>query len=302
MSALPVLQNYSSKPSSEPAQFSHRVVAENRRLASDVLWVRFSADQNSGLQNFTPALVDEFHTVLDSIRRPAGTVTALPLGGGARYTVIQSTHPDYFSVGGDLRFFRSCIAAGDDARLRQYSISCLDLMHGLSTRLKGENTSISLVQGRALGGGFEMALSTDYLIAEERSSFGFPEIMFGLFPCTGAMGLLANKVGARQAEKMMTNKRIYSADELLQMGIIDEVCSDGEGEQAVERYVAEHTRRQKALLKVQKSRYMTAPLDYDEGARVVEDWVETAMNLSTEEIRTMEMLILMQSRDAAPGH
>lgn len=297
MSALPVLQNYLSTSSVQPIQFSRRVVTENRRLASNVLWVRFSPDQESGLQNFTPALVDEFQGVLDSIRRPVGDMAALP----TRYTVIQSTHPDYFSVGGDLRFFRSCIAARDDKRLRQYSMACLDLMHGWSTRLKGESTSISLVQGRALGGGFEMVLSTDYVIAEERSSFGFPEIMFGLFPCTGAMGLLASKVGARQAEKMMTNKRIYSAAELYEMGIVDELCADGKGERAVERYVTEHSRRQKALLKVQASRYRTAPFNYDEGVRVVEDWVETAMSLSAEEIRTMEMLILMQSRDAVAG-
>ncbi|MGH8603176.1 MAG: crotonase/enoyl-CoA hydratase family protein, partial [Gammaproteobacteria bacterium] len=195
---------------------------------------------------------------------------------------------------------RACIEARDAARLREYSMKCLNLMYGWSTRLKGHNTSIALVQGRALGGGFEMVLSTDYVIAEERSSFGFPEIMFGLFPCTGAMGLLSNKIGAKQAERMMTNKRIYSASELYDMGLIDELCSDGEGELAVERYIDVHSRRQKAFLKVQQSRYRTAPLNYEEGVIVVDDWVETAMNLSADELRTMEILMLLQKNE--PGN
>ena len=175
---------------------------------------------------------------------------------------------------------------------------CLDLLEAWSGRLKDTTTSIALIQGRALGGGFEMALSTDYLIAEEHSSFGFPEIMFGLFPCTGAMGLLSTRIGARQAERMMTNKKIYSAAELYDMGLLDEVCATGEGELAVERFIANHSSRLKARLKVQQSRCRHTSLDHAEGVRIVEDWVETAMCLSAEELRTMDMLIMMQEREA----
>jgi len=153
-----------------------------------------------------------------------------------------------------------------------------------------------------LGGGFEMALSTDYLIAEEQSSFGFPEIMFGLFPCTGAMGLLSDRIGARQAERMMTNKRIYKARELHAMGLIDEICQAGEGELAVEQYIAEHSTRLKARLKVQASRYRHAPLNYEEGVRIVEDWVSTAMNLSPSEKRSLDMLLMMQQGEGKVAH
>src|SRR3546814_9347236 len=92
-------------------------------------------------------------------------------------------------MGGDLRFFRDCIQRRDASTLRDYSMRCLELLLSWDGGIKDTTTSIALVQGRALGGGFEMALGMDYLIAEEHSSFGFPEIMFGLFPCTGPMGL-----------------------------------------------------------------------------------------------------------------
>lgn len=271
------------------ARFAHkRVSTQLRSLAMPALWTSFAPDPLTGLQNFTPDLVDEFQSVIDGLRIDA-CVRPAP-----HYVVVQSRHPEYFSVGGDLHFFRECILARQPERLYAYSMRCLNLLHGWSTQMKESLTSISLVQGRALGGGFEMALSTDYLIAEEQSTFGFPEIMFGLFPCTGAMSLLSDRIGARQAERMMTNKKIYKASELFDMGLIDQVCAKGEGELAVEQFVAQHASRLKARLKVQASRYRHAPLNYDEGVRIVEDWVETAMQLTPEELRSLDMLIMMQ--------
>lgn len=268
-----------------------RVDTEVRRLQSDTFWITLRKDAATGLQNFTPDLVREFQGIADDLQH--GRIAAL------RYAVVQSADAEYFSMGGDLRFFRDCIQRRDAVRLRDYSMRCLELLLSWNGDIKDTSTSIALVQGRALGGGFEMALSMDYLIAEEHSSFGFPEIMFGLFPCTGAMGLLSARIGARQAERMMTNKKIYSATELYDMGLVDEICGRGEGELAVERFVASHASRQKARLKVQQSRCRHAPLDRAEGVRIVEDWVETAMCLSAEEMRTMDMLILMQQREAA---
>lgn len=297
MSAQPIVPCYLPDALDISRNFDRRITVETRKLAAPAQWLRFSPDRKSGLQNFTPALVAELQDVLDTMLRPLNLVHASSdAAENPRYTVIQSGHPDYFSVGGDLRFFRECILARDAQRLRAYSMACLNLMHGWSTRLRNHHT-IALVQGRALGGGFEMMLSSDYVVAERRSSFGFPEIMFGLFPCTGAMGLLASRVGARQAERMMTDGRIYSASELYEMKLVDELCDDGEGELAVARYLTTHLRRQNARIKVQQSRKRTAPIDYDEGVRVVEDWVDTAMSLSAEEVRTMEMLILMQSKE-----
>ena len=278
-------------PNSLALRNKPRLTTEIRRLHAEALWITLHKDAATGLQNFTPDLVGEFRQLVEDLQYERST----PAG----YAVVQSADPDYFSMGGDLRFFRDCIQRRDAIRLRDYSMRCLDLLLSWNGKLKDTSTSIALVQGRALGGGFEMALSTDYLIAEEHSSFGFPEIMFGLFPCTGAMGLLSARIGARQAERMMTNKKIYTALELYDMGLVDELCGRGEGELAVGRFIASHSSRQKARLKVQQSRYRHTPLDRAEGRRIVEDWVETAMQLSPEEIRAMDMLILMQQREVA---
>lgn len=278
-------------------RFDHKRVSTHlRKLAMPVQWSSFGPDPVTGLQNFTPDLVAELQVLVDGMHAAASAG-----GDPVHYTVIQSRHPDYFSVGGDLRFFRECIQNSQFERLFGYSMNCLNLLHSWSSQLKETSTSIALVQGRALGGGFEMALSTDYLVAEEQSTFGFPEIMFGLFPCTGAMSLLTHRIGARQAERMMTNKKIYTAAELYDMGIVDRVCPKGEGELAVEQFVATHATRLKARLKVQASRYRHAPLDHEEGVRIVRDWVQTAQALTPEELRALDMLIMMQRTEVEPG-
>lgn len=296
MSAVDFVSSAAKAPS------TGRISTHMSRSKLHTLWITLGRDPNGGLQNFTPALLAELQAVMQTLKASAGHWWQ----GGQRlpfhYAVMQSDHPEYFSLGGDLSHFRQCINERNREALYDYSKRCLDLMYDWSTLLKDTVTSIALVQGRALGGGFEIALSTDFLIAEEHSTFGFPEIMFGLFPCTGGMGLLARRVGVHQAERMMTNRRIYSAQELLEMGVIDEICPTGSGALAVERFITTHASRRKARLMLQRGRYRLAPLDYPEFARVVDEWVETAMQLSAEELRAMEMLILMQQGpQAAPG-
>ncbi|MGJ4804647.1 crotonase/enoyl-CoA hydratase family protein [Luteimonas sp. SDU82] len=275
-----------------------RVSTQIRQLAERTLWINVAPDAN-GVHNFTPALVEEFHELIDEMRIPAAVAGAI--GHPPPYAVIQSAHPTYFSQGGDLRFFLDCIKRRDVQRLRAYSMRCLDAIVAWSTEFKGNMSTISLVQGRALGGGFELALAADHIIAEEQSSFGFPEIMFGLFPCSGAMGLLCERVAPKVAEKLMTNKKVYSAAQLLDMGLVDEVVPQGAGELAVERYIREHASRRKARMMVRQAARRSAGIDYAEGTRVVDDWVEAAMQLSAEEVRAMEMLILMQVGEQQAG-
>lgn len=178
-------------------------------------------------------------------------------------------------------------------------MTCVDMIYDWSTQRNTQTTTIALVQGRALGGGFELVLASDYLIAEEHSEFGFPEILFGLFPCTGGMSLLARRVGVYQAERMMTSGRIYSASELKDMGVVDELCPTGQGTAAVEKFIAAHAKHRMARLMLQRSRHRLAPLNYIELRTVVDEWVEAAMMLGENDLRVMDMLIQMQRAGVA---
>jgi DSF synthase len=271
-----------------------RVYAEMEQAKVNTLWVTMGKDPKGGIHNFSLPLLAELRNLVQTVKSSNGHWNQTGQPEPIHYAVMKSDDPEYFNLGGDLDHFRACIAEGNRAGLYDYSKQCLDLMYDWATLSSGKMTTIALVQGRALGGGFECALSADYLIAEEHSSFGFPEIMFGLFPCTGGMSLLARRVGVYQAERMMTNKRIYTAPELLEMGVIDEMCPTGQGPHAVEKFIESHASRRMARMMLQASRHRIAPLDYAELARVVDDWVEAAMHLTPEELRAMDMLIMMQ--------
>jgi DSF synthase len=109
------------------------------------------------------------------------------------------------------------------------------------------------------------------------------------------MSLLSRRVGVHVAERLMTSGKVYTAREMKDLGVIDEICETGTGEQAVEAFISQHAKHLMARLMLQKSRYRIAPLDYEELTTVVDEWVETAMQLPTEELRVMEMLGLMQA-------
>ena len=213
------------------------------------------------------------------------------------YAVLRSAHPTYFNVGGDLGHFNACISRGDFETLRAYSLRCMALTYRWASSVSQHGTTISLVQGRALGGGFETALSSDYVIAEEQAEFGLPEILFGLFPCSGGMTLLARRIGVMQAEKLMSNGKIYKAGELLEMGVIDEVCAKGSGAQTVCKFIAEHSKVGPARHALQKARRRMMPLDLEEMAAVVEDWVDTARQLTPANLRVLDTLVRMQSSE-----
>jgi DSF synthase len=81
-------------------------------------------------------------------------------------------------------------------------------------------TTVSLVQGECLGGGFEAALSSHVVIAERSARFGFPEIMFNLFPGMGAWHLVVRKAGMVVATDMILSGQIYTADQLQRRSLV----------------------------------------------------------------------------------
>lgn len=276
-------------PLSQPS----RVTTNFRGSPNNTLWVTMTRARTGEVQNFSPDLLSDLGVLHGTIRDSGMMWPNAGVSQPVDYFVLKSAHADYFSLGGDLAHFRECIRYGNRRGLRDYSMQCADMV-GDWAEHSDHTTTISLVQGRALGGGFETALASDYLIAEEQSEFGFPEILFGLFPCTGGMSLLARRVGVWQAERMMRNGKIYSATELLRMGIVDEICPKGQGVLAVEKFIADHRKHAPARLALQRARARLVPLNRAELRQVVEDWVEIAMTLGENDLRVMDMLIQMQ--------
>jgi enoyl-CoA hydratase/carnithine racemase len=87
--------------------------------------------------------------------------------------------------------------------------------------------TIAAIFGFALGGGFELALSCDLIVAADDSVFGLPEVGVGLLPAGGATQLLPRKVGLARAKELIFTKRRFGAEEAVQIGLASRAVGRG---------------------------------------------------------------------------
>lgn len=212
------------------------------------------------------------------------------------YAVIASSVPGVYNLGGDLKLFHQLIKENDRASLLRYARACIDPLYMIAAHLNRPNLkTITLVQGDALGGGFECALSGNTLIAERGCKMGFPEILFNLFPGMGALSLLGRRIGHQKAEQIILSGRLYLAEELYEMGVVDVLAEPGEGERAVYEFVRKESRARNGALALRAAREVSQPISYDELMRIAEIWVDAAFRLGEKDLRMMERLISRQT-------
>lgn len=245
--------------------------------------------------NFNPVLLSEFRAFQDRAVYlvAVGEVPADEL----RYVVLASAAPSVFNLGGDLALFMELIEARDRDGLLAYGKTCIDCVYqnAVGMGIPGL-TTISLVQGAAMGGGFEAALSSHVVVAERGARMGFPEILFNLFPGMGAYNLLTRRISPVQAERMLHSGAQYSAQELFGLGLVDVLAEDGEGIAAVKDYIHRHARGRKGHLAIHRVHERLNPLNYDELAAVVTLWADAALKVSSRDLRRMERLVLAQDK------
>lgn len=211
-----------------------------------------------------------------------------------RHLVLASKTPNIYNLGGDLELIRHYIVNKEEDNLREYADKAIDLLHHNINNLDLPITMVSLVQGQALGAGFEAALSCDVIIAERSSRLGFPEILFNMFPGMGAYNLLTRRIGAALAERIILSGKTYSAEELFDMGVIDVVTDDGNGVQATEDYLNSHNQSHNTIRSMKKIRQIVHPITRQQLDDIADLWFESAMALSTRDLSKMERLLHLQ--------
>ena len=244
---------------------------------------------------FSERLLHEIKRTQEAIR---SRVAANPdPRAGVHHLVLASDAP-VFNLGGDLALFSRLIRTGERGRLLEYARLCVEVAFNFSQLYDDRVHSVAVVQGDALGGGFEAALCCHTIIAEEGAGMGFPEVLFDLFPGMGAYTFLSRRVTARQAERMMLDARVYPVEELLQMGVVDQVVPKGEGLAAAGELLRRHGRIGNALRSMNAVRRACNPVSLEELLAVTTEWVDAAMRLSDRGLHTMERLIRAQQRRA----
>lgn len=218
------------------------------------------------------------------------------------YYVTGSRVPRVFNLGGDLALFVLLIKSRDRDALAHYARLCIDNMYPRTQNFFSPTLSmISLVQGDALGGGFECALASDVIVAEESAQLGFPEILFNLFPGMGAYSLLGRKIGMRQAEEMILSGRILPAKVWHEMGVVDVLVKDGEGEAAVQEWIARNNKRRNGVQAAHRARRCVNPITREELDAITDVWVDAAFRLQERDLKMMGRIVRAQMRRTEIG-
>ena len=265
--------------------------------ATGTIWGYFKP---RGTACFSLGLLKDIRTHDDALMANGGAVEIEGERYPVKYYVAGSRVPGIFNLGGDLALFQLLIKARDREALTRYAGLCIDNMHArIDNYRAGTMVTVSLVQGDALGGGMECALSSDVVIAEESAQMGTPEILFNLFPGMGACSLLARRIGLRAAEDLILSGRVLSAAKLHEMGVIDVLAKDGQGESAAREWIAKSSRRRNGMQAVLRARQLISPITRQELDAVAQLWVDAAMRLEERDLRLMSSLVRAQQRRLA---
>jgi DSF synthase len=218
------------------------------------------------------------------------------------YYVTGSRVPRVFNLGGDLALFVLLIKARDRDALAHYARLCIDNMYPRTQNFFSPTlTKIALVQGDALGGGFECVLASDVIVAEESAQMGFPEILFNLFPGMGAYSLLSRRIGMRAAEDLILSGRIVSAAKLHEIGVVDVLAKDGQGETAVRQWIATNARRRNGIQAAFRARRHVHPVTREELDAITQVWVDAAFRLGDRDLKMMGRIVRAQMRRTEVG-
>lgn len=247
-----------------------------------------------GRPSFTPPMLRDFENWQRLIGENFG-------GGRAalRYLILGSRSPGVFCFGGDLALFQQLIRTGDRQALARYGFRCVEILHRNMRSLDLPMLTIGLVEGAALGGGFEALLSFDFIIAERDATFGLPEILFGLFPGMGAHAILSRKLGSAMANRLILSNETYTAEQMYELGIVHQLAEPGQGRAACEEFIKRSERRHPGLVGARKAMKLTRPIELNELKDIVEIWADAALQLSEQDLKVMSRLTRAQERVAA---
>lgn len=255
-----------------------------------VMWMMLRAAPRPCFNN---TLVDEIMTLAQAARD-----SGLPFD----FWVTGSLVPQIFNVGGDLSFFAESIRNGKREALRAYARACIDCVHAASRGFDTGAISLAMIEGTALGGGFEAALAHHFVLAQTNARMGFPEMAFNLFPGMGGYSLVARKAGMRLAEQLISSGESHTAEWYEDKGLVDVLFQPGNAYQATRTFIDTLRPKLNGMRAMIRARQRVLQLSRSELMDITEDWVESAFSIDVKDRQYMERLVMMQNRRTAAAH
>jgi len=149
--------------------------------------------------------------------------------GRWKAVVFRSAKRSGFAAGADLAQFRGVSAGVDLKRRVDEANDVIDRVAALAP------VTIAVVHGTCVGGGLELALACDRVVAVDDAKFGFPEVLVGLHPGLGGTARLTHRIQPVEAMKLMLTGRTVGAGKAHSLGIVDAVVAERNVSKAVDQ-------------------------------------------------------------------
>ena len=209
--------------------------------------------------------------------------------------IIYSALPQGFSAGADLRELyetgRKLPAEERVAGVRQF----LERIHRVLNIIDASPlTTLAAVHGVCFGGGFELALACDLIIADKMARFCFPELRLGLIPGFGGIPRLKRDVGNAVVRDLLLTGRSFNATKAQQVGLVSQVVGEGESLKAARSTAAQLGKFDRRTAIAAKK--FIKPIPYEELRREIDIFCD----LFTQPVVEAGLKKFVESKDALP--
>jgi enoyl-CoA hydratase len=191
------------------------------QVQSGVIELALHRDPCNELGSLSLAELEQFASALDDLEKDAHAL------------IVHSDVKSGFCAGADLRELYERSQTMEKAQAVQGVREFLERIHRVLNRIDAAPlTTIAAVHGVTFGGGFELALVCDLIIADKMARFCFPELRLGLIPGFGGIPRLKRDLGNAVVRDLLLTGRSFNATKAQQIGLVSQVVSEGEAVRA----------------------------------------------------------------------
>ena len=236
---------------------AHRALGLSWALKDGVIELALHRAPCNELGSLALEELEKFATALEYLQREA------------RALIIYSEMKPGFCAGADLRELYQRSKAMEKAKALQGVRDFLERIHRVLNLIDAAPmTTIAAVHGVTFGGGFELALACDLIIADKMARFCFPELRLGLIPGFGGIPRLKRDLGNAVVRDLLLTGRSFNATKAQQIGLVSQVVSEGEALRAARATAAQLEKfDQNTAIAAKK---FIKPIPYDELRREID--------------------------------
>jgi enoyl-CoA hydratase/carnithine racemase len=212
-----------------------------------------------------------------------GFALALPeLMRVAHALILHSTQPAGFSAGADLRELYERSQGMEKAAAARGVREFLERIHAVMNAIDAlPLTTIAAVHGVTFGGGFELALVCDIIIADRMARFCFPELRLGLIPGFGGIPRLKRDLGNAVVRDLLLTGRSFNVMKAQQIGLVSQIAAEGEALRVARATASQVGKFDRATTAAAKK--FVKPIPYEELKREIDVFCELYAQPAVEE-------------------